>query len=185
MLRHCFFLQSCRYISNECCCCCCSVSQSCLTLCDPRDCSTPSLPVPHHLPEFAQGHVNCIGNEVQSSHPLTPSSPSALNLFQDQGLFQWVICLLQRQKYWSFSFSISPSSEYSGLISLKIDWLDLAVQGTFRSFLQHHSSKASILWCCLLYSPALTTINDHWEDHSLDCTDLWWQSNVSAFQYTV
>ena len=81
-----FFLQSCRYVSKECC-CCCSVSQSCLTLCDPRDCSTPSLPVPHHLLEFAQVHVHCIGNEVQPSHPLMPSSPSALNLFQDQGLF--------------------------------------------------------------------------------------------------
>ena len=79
--------------------------------------------VPHHLPRFAQAHVHCIGDAIQSSHPLIPSSPSALNLFHHQGLFQWVGCLHQMTKYWSFSFSISPSNEYSDLISLKIDWL--------------------------------------------------------------
>ena len=69
-------------------CCCCSVAQSCLTLCDPMDCSTPGLPVPHHLPEFAQVNIPCISDAVQPSHPLMPSSPSALNLSQHQGLFQ-------------------------------------------------------------------------------------------------
>ena len=69
-----------------------SVAQSCLTLCDPMDCSTPGLPVPHHLLEFAQVHVHCIGDAIQPSHPLTPSSPSALNLSQHQGLFQQVVC---------------------------------------------------------------------------------------------
>ena len=68
--------------------CCCSVTQSCPTLCDPIDCSTPGLPVPYHLPEFAQVHVHCISDAVQPSHPLMPSSPSALNLSQHQGLFQ-------------------------------------------------------------------------------------------------
>ena len=108
------------------------------------NCSIPGLLVSHYLPEFAQVHIHCIGNAVQLSHPLKPSSSSALNLSQHQGLPQWA---LWWPKYWSFSFSISSSNEYSGLISLKIDWFDpLAVQGTFRSLLQHHSSKASILW---------------------------------------
>ena len=72
-------------------------------------------------------------------------------------------------KYWSLSFSISPSNEYSGLISFRMDWLDLlAVQGTLNTLLQHHSSKASILWCCFLYSPTLTSIHDYWKNHSLD-----------------
>ena len=80
------------------CWCCCSVSQSCPILCDPMDCSTPGLPVPYHLLEFAQVHVHCIGDAVQQSHPLTPSSPSVLNLSQHQGLFQWVICSHQMTK---------------------------------------------------------------------------------------
>ena len=128
-------------------CCCCSVAQSCPTLCDSMDCSMPGLPVPHHLLEVAQVHVHCIGDPIQPSHPLMLPSPSALNLSQHQGLFQWVSRLLRWPKYCSFSFSISPSNEYSGLISLETDWFDLlAVQGTFRSLLPHHSSKASILW---------------------------------------
>ena len=87
-------------------------------------------------------------------------------------------------KYWSFGFNISPSNEYSGLISFRMDWLDLlAVQGTLKSRLQHHGSKASINSSALsfLYSPALTSIHDHWKNHSLDWTGLCWQSNVSAF----
>ena len=73
-------------------CCCCSVTQSCPTLCYLMDCSMPGLPVPHHLTEFAQVHVHCISDAIQPSHPLTPSSPSALNLSQHQGLFQWLSC---------------------------------------------------------------------------------------------
>ena len=115
-------------------CCCCSVAQSCPTLCDSMDCSMPGLPVPHHLLEFAQVHVHCIGDPIQPSHPLMLPSHSALNLSQHQGLFQWVSRLLRWPKYCSFSFSISPSNEYSGLISLKINWFDLlAVQDTLRS----------------------------------------------------
>ena len=84
------------------------------------------------------------------------------------------------------SFSISPSSEYSELISLKIDWLDLAVQVTFRILLQHHNSKASILWCSAFpYGPVFTTMCDHWEDHSRNYMDLCQQSTCSAFQHTV
>ena len=86
-------------------------------------------------------------------------------------------------KYWSFNFSISPSNEYSELISFKIDWFDLlAVQGTLKSLLQHHSSKASILQHQpSLWSSSHWTIHDYWKDHSLDCTDLCWQSDVFAF----
>ena len=118
-------------------------------------------PCPSPSPRFAQVHVHCISDAVQTSHPLTPSSPSALNLSQHQGLFQRVICLHQMTKIleFSFSFSISPSSEYSGLITLKIDWFDLlAVQGAFRSLLQHHSLKALILWCSVLFTVQLSQL---------------------------
>ena len=119
--------------------CCCSVAQSCLTH-DPMDDSMPGLPVSHHLPEFTQVHG--ISDAVQSSQPLMPSYPSALNLSQHHGLFQWVSVWIRRPKYWRFSFSFTPSSEYSGFFSLKIDWFDLlAVQGTLSSLLQNHRSE--------------------------------------------
>ena len=85
---------------------------------------------------------------IQPSHPLSSPSPPAFNLFQHQGLFKWVSSCIRWPKYWSFSFNISPSNEYPGLISLSMNWLDLlAVQGTLKGLLQHHSSKALILWC--------------------------------------
>ena len=113
---------------------------------DHMDCSTPGFPVLHHLPEFAQTHVHWVCDAIQWSHPLSPLSSPALNLSQHLGLFQWVTFPIRWPKYWSFSFSISPSSEYSGLISFRIDCFDLlAVQGTLKSFLQHHGLKASIL----------------------------------------
>ena len=85
-------------------------------------------------------------------------------------------------KYWRFIFSISPCSEYSGLISFRVDWFDLlAVQGTLKSLLQHHSSKASSWALSSLYSPILTSIRDYWKNHSFDEMDLCWQSNVCAF----
>ena len=131
------------------CCCCCSVAKSCLTPCNPMDCSTPGFPVLHYLLHFAQTHVHWVGDAIQPSHPLMPPFPPALNPSQHQGLFKWVssdTMSIRWPKYWSFSFSIIPSSEYSGLISFRIDWFDfLAVQGPPKS-LQHHSSKASILW---------------------------------------
>ena len=124
-----------------------SVTQSCLTLCDSMECSMPGLPVHHQLPEFTQTHVHWVGDAIQPSHPLLSPSPPTFNLSQHQGLFRWVSSSYQvAKKYWSFSFSISPSSEYSGLISFRIDWFDLlVVQGTLKSLLQHHSSKASVL----------------------------------------
>jgi len=110
------------------------------------DC-TPGLPVLHQLLEFAQTHVYWVSDAIQPSHPLLPPSPPAFNLSQHQGLFQRVSSSHQVAKYSSFSFSISPSNEYSGLISFRMDWLDLlAVQGTLKSLLHQHSSKASILW---------------------------------------
>ena len=103
------------------------------------------LPCPSPTPETST-HVHRVGNAIQISHPLSPSLPT-FNHSQHQGLFKWGSFLCVRwPKYWSFSFNISPSTEYSGLVSLRMDWLDLlAVQGTLKNLLQHHSSKASIL----------------------------------------
>ena len=125
-----------------------SVTQSCLTPCDPMNHSMPGLPVHYQLPEFTQTHVHWVGDAIQPSHPLLSPSPPTFNLSQHQGLFQWVSSLPKYQVARVFSFSISPSNEYSELISFRMDWLDLrAVQGTLKSLLQHHSSKASILPC--------------------------------------
>ena len=125
----------------------CWVAQSCPTLCDPMDCSTPGFPVLHQLPEFTQTHVHWIGDVIHPSCPL--SSPSSLlSVFPSIRIFfnELALCI-KWPKYWSFSFSINPSNEYSGLISFRVDWFDLlAVQGTLKSLLQHHISKASILW---------------------------------------
>ena len=127
------------------------------------DCSTPGFPVHHHLPELTYTHVYQVGDAIQPSHPLLSPSPPAFNLSQYQGLFQWVGSSHQWPKYWSFSFSISPSSGYSGLISFRMDWLDLlAVQGTLKNLLQHHSSKPSILqhsafFIVQLLQPYMTT----------------------------
>ena len=123
-------------------CCCCSVTNSCPTLHDPMACSIPGLPVLHHLPEFV--HVHWICDTIQASHPLSPSSPCTFNLYQHQGLVQWASSSHQVAEVLSFSFSISPSKEYSELISFKFDLL--AVQGTLKSLLQHHSSNTSVLW---------------------------------------
>ena len=123
-----------------------SVAQSCLTLCDPMDCSMPGFLVHHQLPELVQTHVHHIGDAIQRSHLL--SSPFLLpSIFPSIGVFsdESVLCI-RWPKYWNFSFNISPSNEYSGLISFRMDWMDLlAVQGTLKSLLQHHSSKALIL----------------------------------------
>ena len=123
-----------------------SVAQSCMTLCNPMDCSTPGLPVHHQLPEFTQTHVHWVSDAIQPSYPLLPPSPSpsifpSIRVFSNESVLH-----IRWPKYWSFSFSIRPSNDYSGLISFRMDWLDLfALQGTLKSLLQHHSSKASIL----------------------------------------
>ena len=123
-----------------------SVTQSCLTHCDPMNCSTPGLPVHHQLPELTQTHVHRVSDAIQPSHPLSspsllPPSPPSIRVFSSESALR-----MRWPKYWSFSFNISPSNEHPGLISFRMEWLDLlAVQGTLKSLLQHHSSKASIL----------------------------------------
>ena len=123
------------------------VVQSCLNLCHPMECSMPCFPVLHYLLKSTQNCVHWVSDAIQPSHLLLPPSFSpAFNLSQHQSLFKWVPS--SNPKYWSFSFSISPSNEYSGLISFKIDWFHLlAVQGTLKRLFQHHSLKASILQC--------------------------------------
>ena len=111
------------------------------------DCSTPGFPAHHQLPELALTHVHQDGDAIQPSHPLSSPSPAfnipSIRVFSNESVLR-----IRWPKYWSFNFSISPSNEYSGLISFRMDWLDLlALQGTLKSLLQHYSSKASILWC--------------------------------------
>ena len=106
---------------------------------------------------------------------LVPSILPSIRVFSNE-----LTLHIRWPKYWSFS--ISPSNEYSGLISIRIDWFDLlAVQGTLKSFLQHCSSKATILQCSAFFMVQLTSIHDYWESHSFDYMDLCWQSNVSDF----
>ena len=140
-----------------------SVPQSCLTLCNPMNRSTPGLPVHHQLPEFTQIHVHWVCDAIQPSHPLSSPSPPAPNPSQHQGLFQWVRSSHEVAKVLEFqphhqSFQWTPR-----LVSFRIDWFDLlADQGTLKSLLQHHSSKASILqrsvfFTVLLSHPYMTT----------------------------
>ena len=144
-----------------------SAVQSCLTVCGPMDCSIPGFPVLHQLPELTQIHVHWVGNVIQPSHPLLSPSLPALNLSQHQGLFKESVLQIRWPKYWSFSFSISTSSEYSALISFRMDWLDLlAVQGILKSLLQLHRSKASVLQCSAFFLVQLS--HDYWKNHSFD-----------------
>ena len=146
-----------------------SVAQSSPTLCDPMNCSTPGLCVHHHLPEFTQSHVHRVRDAIQPSHPRSSPSPPAPNPSQIRVFSNESTLHMRWPKYWSFSFSISPSKEIPGLNSFRMDWLDLlAVQGTFKSLLQHHNSKASISVLSLLHSPTPTSIHDHRKNHSLD-----------------
>ena len=123
-----------------------SVAQSCPTLCDPMDCSMPGLPIHHQLPEFTQTHVHWVSDAFQPSHLccallFPPSIFPSIRVFSNET----VLCI-RWQKYWSFSFSISPSNEYSGLISFRVDWFYLlAVQGTLKNLLQCPSSEALVL----------------------------------------
>ena len=124
------------------------VTQSRLTLCYPMDCSTPGFPVHHQLPELAQTHVHWVGDAIHPSHPLSSPSPPAFNLSSIRIFSNESVLHIRWPNYWSFSFSISPSNEDSGLISFRMDWFALiAVQGTLKSLLQHHTSKVSIRQC--------------------------------------
>ena len=155
-----------------------SVAQSCPTLWNSMNCSTPGLPVHHQLPEFTKLMsielvMPC--NHLILCHPLLfqPSIFPSIKVFSNESALS-----IRSPKYWSFSINVSPSNEHSGLIYFRIDWLDrLAVQGNLKSLLQYHSAKASILQhsACvsptltsILYSPTLTSIHDYWKNHSLD-----------------
>ena len=117
-------------------CCSCSVVKSRPTLCNPTDCSTPGFPVLHYLQEFAQTHVHRVSDAIQPSYPLSPPSLPAFNLSQIKVLYSESALCIKWPKYWSFSFSMSPFNEHSGLIFLRIDWFDLlAAQGTLKSLL--------------------------------------------------
>ena len=122
-----------------------SVAQLCQTRWNPMNHSTPGLPVHHQLLESTQTHIHWVGDAIQPSHPLSSPSPPALN-FPSIRVFSKESALhIKWPKYWSFSINISPSNEHPGLISFRMDWVDLlAVQGTLKSLLQHHSSKASV-----------------------------------------
>ena len=127
------------------------VTQSCPTLCDRMNHSMPGLPIHHQQPESTQTHVHWVSDTIKPSYPLSspfllPPIPPRIRVLSNESILR-----MRWPKYWSFSFSISPSNEHPGLISHRMDWLDLlAVQGTLKSLLQHHSSKASILRCSAL-----------------------------------
>ena len=147
-----------------------SVTQSCLTLGDHMDCSTPGLPVHHQLPElpkFMSIELVMPSNHLILCHALLhlPSIFPSIRVFSKESALR-----IRWTKYWSFSFKISPSNEHPGLISSRMDWLDLpAVQGTHKSLLQHHGSKASILRHSAFFTVQLSpAIHDHWKNHSLD-----------------
>ena len=135
---------------------CCSVTKSCPALCNPMDCSTPGFPLLHHLSEFAQTHVHWVGDAIQPSHPLSSPSPPALNLSQHQGLFQWVSSSHQVAKVLELQLQHQSFNGYSGLISFRIDCFDLAIQGTLKSLLKNHNSKASVIQCSALFMVQLS-----------------------------
>ena len=138
-----------------------SVTQSCPTLCDPMDCSMQGFPIRHQLLELAETHVHQVSDAIQPSHStisscrplrLLLSIVPTIRVFSKESVLH-----IRWPKYWSSSFSISPSNEYSGLISFRMDWFDLhAVQGTLKSLLQHHSSKVSVLQCTAFFMVQLS-----------------------------
>ena len=146
-----------------------SLAQSCPTLCDPMNGSTPGLPVHHHLPEFTPAHVHRVGDAIQPSHPLlspflpTPNPPASIRVFSNESTLR-----MRWPKSWSFSFSFSiiPSKEIPGLISFRMDWLDLLAVQEYSPTPQFKSINSSAL--SLLHSPTLTSIHDHRKNHSLE-----------------
>ena len=165
-----------------------SVTQSCPTLCDLMNHSMPGLPVHHQLPESTQTHVHWVSDVIQSSHPLSSPSPPALNLSQNQGLSKGVSSTHQEAKVLEFQLQhqfFQWTDLLPGLISFRMDWLDLlAVQGTLKSLLQHHSSKPSILWSSdflidQLSHPYMTT------GETIALTRWTSVDNVSAFSHAL
>ena len=134
------------------------------------DCSTPGFPVHHQLPELAQTHIHRVSDAIQPSHPLSSPSPPpsifpSIRVFSNKSVLR-----IRWPKYWSFSFNISPSNEYSGQISFRTDWFDLlVVQGTLKeSFPTPQFKSINSLVLSFLYSPSLTSIHDYWENHRFD-----------------
>ena len=160
-----------------------SVGQSCPALCDPMNHSTPGLPVHHQLPKFIQTHGHWVGDAIQPSHPLLSPSPPAPNPSQDQGLFQWVNSSHQVAKVLEFQhqhhfFQWTPRTDLlqDGLVGSPCSPRHSQESSTTPQFKSINFSVFSFL-----HSPTLTSIHEHWKNHSLDQTDLCWQSNVSAF----
>ena len=153
-----------------------SVAQSCPTLCDPMNCSTPGLPAHHQLPESTQTHVHCVGDAIQTSHPLSSPSPPAFNLFQHQGIFQRVGSLHQVAKVLT---AVLPIQNWfplglTGLISFQSKGLSRVFSSTTIWKHQFFGPQAS-------YGPPLTSIHDYWKNYSVDNTHLCQQSDISAF----
>ena len=170
------------FLDSTFCCCCSSVTQSWLTFCNPMDCSIPGLPVPHHLPESVQDYVHCIGDAIQPTHPLTPSSPSALNLYQHQVLFQWANSCHQMFKVLELQFQLQ-SFQWICNVGFLQDWplwswsprdsCESAPAAQFESIIS--------LVLSLPYGPTLRYKHDYWKNHSFDYMDHYQQSDVSAF----
>ena len=143
------------------------------------DCRTPGVPIHCQLLGLDQTHVHVVGEALQPSHPLSSPSPPTFNPSQHQGLFKWVSSSHQVTKVLEFQLQYNPSNEYSGLISFKMDWLDLlAIQVTLKSLLQHHSSKILVLQCSAFFIVQLShpSIHDYWKNYSFDQMDICWQS---------
>ena len=160
-----------------------SVTQLCLTLCDPMNCSMPGLPIHHQLPESTQTPVHWVGDAIQPSHPLSFPSPPALNLSQHQGIFKSVSSSNQVAKilefqlqHQSFRWLFRTDLLSDGLVGSPCSPSDSQESSPTPQFKSINSSALSFL-----YSPTLTSIHDYWKNHSLDQTNLCWQSNVSAF----
>ena len=159
-----------------------SVAQPCPTLCDPVDYSMPCFPVRNQLPDLLKlMSIELVmpSNHLILCHPLLflPSILPSIRVFSNQSAL-----LTRWPKYWSFSFSISPSNEYSGLIFFRIHWFDLpAVQGTLKSLLQPQFKSINSSALSLPYGPTLTSIHDYWKNHSFNYMNFWWQTDGSAF----
>ena len=161
--------------------CCCSVAKSCLTLCDPMNCSMPGFPIFHYLPEFARTHVHWVGDTSQPSHPLSFPSPPVFNLSQHPGLFQWVSYSHQVVKELELQYQ---SFQWIFRVDFLEDWLvwspchprDSQESSPVPQF---ESISSPVL--SLPYSPTLTSTRDYWKNHSLDYMDLCEQSDVSTF----
>ena len=164
-----------------------SVAQLCPTLCDPMNHSMPGLPVHHQLPEFTHTHVHRVSDAIQPYHPLSPPSPPAPNPSQHQSLFQRVNSSHEVGKVLEFQFqhqSIqrTPKTDLlqNGLVGSPCSPRDSQESSPIPQFKSINLSALSFL-----HSPTLTSIHDYWKNHSLDQTDLCWQSNVSAFEYAI